>query len=88
MRAIFWLREWSFIQTFQVIEQNPSSQDYIKLRKVYKYGANRAQVNHKYPAILYSWLLCTVKKSELFVNYPLYFSRLMKNEQKHLAEKS
>ena len=42
--------------------KNPSFQNYIQLHKVeYKYGVNRAQVNHKYPAILYSLLFCTRK---------------------------
>ena len=58
---------------------------------------NIAPKEHKYPAILYgyldNWLFCTVKnlfnKSAARPTFlhPLCFSRLMRNEQKDLAEK-
>ena len=55
----------------------------------YKYGATGAQVNHKYPTILYSWLLCTVKKPVLPDGCTRYasLSALLFRPYKKLAEK-
>ena len=55
----------------------------------YKYGATGSQVNHKYPTILYSWLLCTVKKPVLPDGCMRYasLSALLFPPYKKLAEK-